>query len=242
MLRSILVINPGSTSTKSRLYEDGAELFNDNAPISSEIASASGSIFGQLPFRERQLRAALAGRGFDLERLSLVMGRGGLLRPLGGGIYRVETRHARGPLLGPLWRAREQPRRLLADRIAAPLGIEAYIADPVVVDELWDVSRVTGHRLFSQPLDLPRPQSEGGRKALVQGKRTSPTKKRGSSSPTWEAAFRSALHLEARVVDVNNALRRRGALQRRALGNLAGRGPCQALLFGESTSFARSCS
>ena len=148
MARTVLVINPGSTSTKIAVYEDGAELFSENEQITSDMASSFSSVSAQLPYREKQLHAALARRGFDAGRLSVVMGRGGLLRPLVGGIYRVES-----TVLEDLANARYGEHAsnlgaLLADRIAAPLGIAAYIADPVVVDELWDVSRVAGHRLF----------------------------------------------------------------------------------------------
>jgi len=219
MPRSVLVINPGSTSTKIAVYEDGAELFNDNASITSEIASTFSSIFGQLPFRERQLRAALAGRGFDLARLSLVVGRGGLLRPLGGGVYRVGQ-----AMLEDLSSARygEHASNLgaiLADRIAAPLGIGAYIADPVVVDELWDLARVTGHRLFT-------------RRSIFHALNQKAVAKRWcrETGMAYEDArlivahmgggVSVGLHLGGRVVDVNNALDGEGPFSAERSGSL----------------------
>jgi butyrate kinase len=148
MPRDVLVINPGSTSTKVAVYEDGEVQYSANIPMPAAEADTFGSVFEQLPFREAQLRASFARWPFDLRRLGLVMARGGFVRPLSSGIYRVDPE-----MLADLAAARfgEHASNLgahLAATLAAELGIEAYIVDPVVVDELSDVARVTGHALF----------------------------------------------------------------------------------------------
>ncbi len=147
---SILVVNPGSTSTKIAVYEDGVELFSENLPVSAQEASRYPSIMDQRGFRERQLRSALSRRAYDCSRLSAVVGRGGLLRPLAGGVYRVNS-----AMLADLSEARygEHASNLgavLAASLAEELGIEAFIADPVVVDELDDLARITGNALFQR--------------------------------------------------------------------------------------------
>jgi butyrate kinase len=148
MALSVLVVNPGSTSTKFAVFEEGKELFSENLAVSAEQAFRYPSIMDQLSFREERIRISLRARGFDLSRLGAVVGRGGLLRPLEGGVYRV------GPaMIEDLSAARYGEHAsnlgaLIAARIAAELGIEAFIADPVVVDELSDVARVTGNALF----------------------------------------------------------------------------------------------
>jgi butyrate kinase len=219
MPRNVLVINPGSTSTKIAVYEDGLELFSENESISSVAASAYSSVYAQLAFREGQVRAALERRGYDTGRLSIVVGRGGLLRPLVGGIYRV------GPaMLEDLAAARygEHASNLgacVAHRIAAPLGLEAYIADPVVVDELWDVARVAGHRLFvrrsifhalNQKAVARRWCRESG--AAYEKSRIIVAHMGGGVSV--------GLHLEGRVVDVNNALDGEGPFSAERSGTL----------------------
>jgi butyrate kinase len=219
MPRNVLVINPGSTSTKIAVYEDGTELFSDNESISSDKASRFASIFSQAPFREEQLRRCLARRGYDPGRLSVVMGRGGLLRPLVGGIYRI------GPaMLDDLAAARYGEHAsnlgaLIAARIAAPLGIEAYIADPVVVDELWDLSRVAGHRRFQ-------------RRSIFHALNQKAVARRwcGERGRAYEDArlivahmgggCSVGLHLEGRVVDVNNALDGEGPFSAERSGSL----------------------
>ncbi len=144
----VLALNPGSTSTKFAVYEDGSELFAENLPVSAERASRYPSIMDQLAFREEQVRDSLERRLFDRRKLRAVVGRGGLLRPLSGGVYRV------GPaMIADLKAARygEHASNLgavLAAGLAEELGVEAFIADPVVVDELDAVAALSGNALF----------------------------------------------------------------------------------------------
>jgi butyrate kinase len=219
MSRNILVINPGSTSTKIAVYEDGTELFSENESISSVAASGYGSIFAQLAFREEQVRSALARRAYDDSRLSIVVGRGGLLKPLAGGIYRI------GPaMLEDLAAARfgEHASNLgacLADRIAAPLGIAAYIVDPVVVDELWDVSRVAGHRLFERRsvFHALNQKAVARRWCLENGHSYEEAR---VIVAHMGGGVSVGLHIEGRVVDVNNALDGEGPFSAERSGTL----------------------
>jgi butyrate kinase len=219
MSRSVLVINPGSTSTKIAVYENGNELFSENEQVTSDMASSFSSIFAQLPYREKQLRVALERRGYDPSRLALVMGRGGLLRPLVGGVYRV------GPaMLEDLAAARYGEHAsnlgaLLADRMAAPLGIGAYIADPVVVDELWDLSRVSGHRLFARRsvFHALNQKAVARRWCRVKGL---PYERARLIVAHLGGGVSVGLHLEGRVVDVNNALDGEGPFSAERSGSL----------------------
>jgi butyrate kinase len=216
---NVLVINPGSTSTKIAVYEGGTELFSENEFISSVAASGFGSIFAQLAFREEQVRSALARRGYDTHRLSIVVGRGGLLKPLAGGIYRI------GPaMLEDLAEARfgEHASNLgacLADRIAAPLGIAAYIVDPVVVDELWEVSRVAGHRHFERRsvFHALNQKSVARRWCLENGRSYGEAR---IIVAHMGGGVSVGLHIEGRVVDVNNALDGEGPFSAERSGSL----------------------
>ncbi|HTX74504.1 MAG TPA: butyrate kinase, partial [Rectinemataceae bacterium] len=89
MPQTILTINPGSTSTKIAVFEDEKELFSQNVAHTCDEIGAFPTIASQQEFRERHIRSALAERAFDLKRLTAVVGRGGLLRPIPGGVYRV---------------------------------------------------------------------------------------------------------------------------------------------------------
>jgi butyrate kinase len=201
------------------VYEDGVELFSENVTITSDKASHFSSIFSQLSFREEQVRSALARRGYEPSRLSIVVGRGGLLRPLPGGVYRV------GPsLLCDLSAARYGEHAsnlgaLLADRIASPLGIGAFIADPVVVDELWEVSRVTGHRRFARRsiFHALNQKAVAKRWCRERGLRYEEAR---LIVAHMGGGVSVGLHVEGRVVDVNNALDGEGPFSAERSGTL----------------------
>jgi butyrate kinase len=219
MPSAILVINPGSTSTKIAVYQEGLELFSENEALSSERIAGFGPVSSQAPFREGQIREALARRRFDVGRLGVVVGRGGLLHPLEGGIYRVNRE-----MLDDLAAARygEHASNLgafLADRIAGPLGLAAYIADPVVVDELDDCARVVGHRLFKRrsifhalnQKAVARRWCEDHGRAYADSRLIVAHMGGGSSV---------GLHVGGRVVDVNNALDGEGPFSAERSGTL----------------------
>jgi butyrate kinase len=150
MARCILVINPGSTSTKIAVFEDEARLFDLSLSHAAEELAQFSTISAQYDFRKEAIEKALVARGFDLKRLAVVVGRGGLLHPIPGGVYRVNE-----DMLSDLKSARYGEHAsnlgaLIAQDLASHLGIEAYIADPVVVDELSDLARVSGHKLFQR--------------------------------------------------------------------------------------------
>jgi butyrate kinase len=150
MPRDVLAINPGSTSTKVAVYEDGEMQYSANIPMPVEAIAACETVFGQLPFREEQLRSSFSRWPFDMGRLDLIVARGGFLRPLAGGTYRIGSAMLDDLASGRYGEHASNLGAHLGSRIAARLGIEAYIADPVCVDELCDVARVSGHRLFAR--------------------------------------------------------------------------------------------
>ncbi len=219
MASDVLTINPGSTSTKIALYEDGQEQYSANIPMFADEISRFERVFDQLAFREERLRASLARWPFDLKKIGLVMARGGFLRSLPGGTYRV------GPaMLDDLATARygEHASNLgahLGARIAAELGIEAYIADPVVVDELWDVARVAGHPLFERRSIF----HALNQKAVA--KRWCREKGRAYDKSSLIVAHMGGgvsigYHRDGRVVEVNNALDGEGPFSAERSGTL----------------------
>lgn len=219
MPHQVLVINPGSTSTKIAVFEDGRELFQENLVLTAETLSAYDSILAQLGFRESQLRSALERRRYDVKELSAVVGRGGVLRPMPGGTYSINQ-----AMLDDVRSCRWGEHAcnlgaLLAVDIAKPLGIGAYIADPVVVDELWDVARVAGHKLFEKRsiFHALNQKAVARRWCRESGRRY--------EEVTLIVAHLGGgvsigLHREGRVVDVNNALNGEGPFSAERAGTL----------------------
>lgn len=149
-MATILVINPGSTSTKIGVFQDLEEVFTETVAHSAQEIAGYGSIAEQYGFRERHIREALERRAFDVRGISAVVGRGGLLRPIPGGVYRITE-----PMLEDLRAAKHGEHAsnlgaLIAHALGHEWGVPSFIADPVVVDELADVARVAGHALFQR--------------------------------------------------------------------------------------------
>jgi butyrate kinase len=107
----------------------------------------------------------------------------------------------------------------LADRIAAPLGIAAYIVDPVVVDEMWDVSRVTGHRHFERRsvFHALNQKAVARRWCLENGRSYQEAR---IIVAHMGGGVSVGLHIEGRVVDVNNALDGEGPFSAERSGTL----------------------
>ncbi len=147
----ILCLNPGSTSTKIAVFEDGKQVFITNIKHSAEAIAKYKSVIDQYKFREEIILKTLADNGFDKSEFSAVVGRGGLLKPIPSGTYEVNEAllaDLRGSVGG------EHASNLggiLSDSIASEIpGCRAFISDPVVVDELSDLARVAGHPKFKR--------------------------------------------------------------------------------------------
>ncbi|MCJ7690371.1 MAG: butyrate kinase, partial [Clostridiaceae bacterium] len=89
MSYKLLMINPGSTSTKIGVYEDEVEVLIETLRHSSEEIGKFKSIFEQLNFRKEVILNILKDKNFDIKTLDAIVGRGGLLKPIEGGTYAV---------------------------------------------------------------------------------------------------------------------------------------------------------
>jgi len=138
----ILVINPGTTSTKVAVFDGENEVWRENIRHDADKLHSFGSVAGQLEYRYKLITAALPA---DLRgTLEVVVGRGGLLRPLEGGIYNVDS-----AMLDDVTNARYGEHAsnlgpLLAHRFASEMDIPACVIDPVSTDEFPQVARVSG--------------------------------------------------------------------------------------------------
>lgn len=144
MAYKILVINPGSTSTKIAVFEDEAKVFEETIRHSSDDIHKYGVIFEQYEFRKEIIIDELNKRSFDLKTLDAVVGRGGAMKPVEGGVYAVNQAMLDDLEHRPLVQHASNLGAAIASEIAKPLGIPAFIVDPVVVDELEDIARISG--------------------------------------------------------------------------------------------------
>src|SRR5664279_5462249 len=144
--RLILAINPGSTSTKFSLFEEEKLIFEKTLRHSSEELKKFERISDQFHFRRNLIMDELSERKIDVSRIAAVVGRGGLVKPIESGIYKVNQRMKDDLTSGYSGQHASNLGGLIADDIATSLCCAcAYIVDPVVVDELQAIARVSGH-------------------------------------------------------------------------------------------------
>ncbi|MBC3796611.1 hypothetical protein [Acetobacterium tundrae] len=140
----ILTINPGSTSTKIGIFENENELFSASIEHRSDVLEAFLTINQQFDFIKDTIMEILENHHFDTKKLSAVVGRGGLLPPIKSGGYTVNEAMKNLIWAGGLSEHASNLGALLADTIAGPLGIPAFIYDGVSADEMEDIARITG--------------------------------------------------------------------------------------------------
>jgi butyrate kinase len=140
----MLIINPGSTSTKIGVYEDNREIFVETLRHSSEEIEKYNNIYDQFEFRKTVILNILEEKGFEVTLLNAVVARGGLLKPIKGGTYTVNDEMLEDLKIGVQGQHASNLGGIIANEIAKPLGIPAFIVDPVVVDEMTAVARVSG--------------------------------------------------------------------------------------------------
>lgn len=139
----LLVINPGSTSTKVSYFEDEKEVYTEKLEHSIEELKKFQKIFDQYEFRKDAVLKFLNNHSIDKKELNAIVGRGGVLRPISAGTYLINEKMIEDLRNAPVEHA-SNLGPIIAYEIAKPLGIPAYTVDPVVVDEFPEIARITG--------------------------------------------------------------------------------------------------
>ena len=213
----ILIINPGSTSTKLAVYEDGKPVWQSGAHHPNHELVDFHSATEQYEYRMEFVRKRLADANVDIH-FDAIIARGGLTKPLEGGVYKVneqmkyDLRHAQMDHACNLG-------GLIASELAAECGCEAYMADPAVIDELADEARYTGipeikrislfHALNSKAVSRQYAQSLG---KCYEDLNVIVAHLGGGISVS--------AHKQGRVVDVNNALNGEGPFSTERAGTV----------------------
>ena len=139
-----LVINPGSTSTKVGVFEDETLLFEETLRHPTEEIAKYASVIDQKDFRKEIILDFLKEKDCDPKSLDVIVGRGGLLKPIPGGTYTVSDALLADLVKGVQGQHASNLGGILAREIGDKLGVPSYIVDPVVVDELTDKARLSG--------------------------------------------------------------------------------------------------
>lgn len=215
----ILVINPGSTSTKIGVYEDTTLLWKNNIHYDADRLKEFKCVSDQYAYRKDLILSELGAAGYDINDFKAVIGRGGLLSPLEGGVYAVSQK-----MLDELKTAKREHASnlgaIIAHDIASSIdGCRSFIADPVVVDELQDVARLSGLP------ELPRVSIFHALNQKAIARRYA--KEVGKQYEDMNlivvhmgGGISIGAHSHGRVIDVNNALDGEGPLSPERAGTL----------------------
>ena len=139
----ILVINPGSTSTKIAIYEEEEPIYSESISHSAQELAPFSCVLDQLEYRKGMVQAALDRAGYAIRDFDAVSARGGFTKPVRAGTYRIDenviyaTAHPRYEHAGNLGSQ-------LAWALTRGTEVPCYFVDPVSVDEITDVARITG--------------------------------------------------------------------------------------------------
>ncbi len=218
--RLILAVNPGSTSTKFAVFEEENLLFEKTLRHSAQELEPYKKITDQFHFRKDLIVKELTQRGVDFSRIVAIVGRGGLVKPIESGIYEVNDRMKHDLEAGIMGEHASNLGGLIADDIASALpGAKAYIVDPVVVDELQPVARLSGHPSINR-LSIFHALNQ---KAVARIYAASSGRKYEDLNliiAHMGGGISVGAHRKGKVVDVNNALNGDGPFSPERSGGL----------------------
>lgn len=219
-MHRILAINPGSTSTKFAVYFNDECVLNKTIRHSMDELLRYKNIIDQFDYRKSFITDAIAEEGIEVDSIKYIIGRGGLTYPLESGVYRVNHRmiqHAREGIYG---QHASNLGPLLADYIALQIpNAQAFIADPVVTDEMDDVARFAGHPNFERRsiFHALNQKAIARLHAKKQGKKY---EELNLIVAHLGGGISVGAHKKGRVVDVNNAFDGEGPFSPERSGTL----------------------
>ncbi|MDY0211183.1 MAG: butyrate kinase [Acholeplasma sp.] len=201
----ILVINPGSTSTKIALFKNDILIKTTSIRHDAKELLGFNQVIDQLPYRMKALNQAILDYQLDLNTLRAVVGRGGLLKPIESGTYLVNDSIIKDLKNAIRGEHASNLGAIMAYEIAKPLGIDAFIVDPVVVDEMSEIARVSGMK------DIERISTFHALNHKAVARKVAKLLNKSYESLNLIIAHLGggisvAAHQNGRVIDVNNAL------------------------------------
>ncbi len=144
MSEKILVINPGSTSTKLAIYDGENEYLTKTLRHTADELSPFAKIVDQYEFRENIIKEFLEESGLKISDFAAIIGRGGLVKPIPSGVYQVDEQMLEDLRSGKYGEHASSLGAILAYELTKGTDIPKFIADPVVVDEMCGLARYSG--------------------------------------------------------------------------------------------------
>ena len=221
--RLILAINPGSTSTKFALFEEDEILFEKTLRHLPEDLAGFSRIADQFHYRKDLIMEELTTRNISLNSISAVVGRGGVVKPIESGIYEVNQKLRDDLVEAARGEHASNLGGLIASDIASQLpGARAFIVDPVVVDELLPVARISGHPTIER-VSIFHALNQKAVSRLYASAAGRNYEELNLVVAHMGGGISVGAHRKGKVVDVNNALHGDGPFSPERSGGLPAR-------------------
>ncbi len=219
MSYKLLIINPGSTSTKIAVYEDEKEVFEETLRHSSEEIGQFKHIADQQNFRTEVILKILKDNKIDITEMDAIVGRGGLLKPIFSGTYNVNDNMLRDLKENVQGEHASNLGAIIANEIAKSINKSAFIVDPVVVDEMEEIARLSGVP------ELPRKSIFHALNQKAVAKRYAKENSKKYEDINVIVAHMGGgvsvgAHKNGKIIDVNNALDGEGAFSPERSGGI----------------------
>jgi len=145
-MEAVIVINPGSTSTKVALYSRVGELHSMSVSHNQSELDKFGRIADQLEYRLEPIKKFLDDflKSEPIKIVGLV-GRGGIVKPLSGGTYRINEAFLEDARSGCYGEHASNLGSLIAHKLKDEFGLDdSYTVDPVSVGNMWPIAQISG--------------------------------------------------------------------------------------------------
>ena len=231
----ILAINPGSTSTKIAVYKNEQLVFGKTINHDRVQLGGFTQVTHQYEFRKELILKELSDQHISLSGFSAIVGRGGLIKPIPSGVYEVNQGMVGDLYEGRLGEHASNLGGLIAHDIARQIpGCKAFIADPVVVDELQPVARVSGHPAFQRVSIFHALNQKAVAKNYAR-EISQPYEELNVIVAHLGGGISVGAHCKGRVIDVNNALDGDGPFSPERSGSLPAYAVAKLCFNGEHT-------
>lgn len=216
----ILVVYPETISTQVALYKGTSLLFLKNIKHDPKILSDLSEPGKKISFRTSEVLRELKENDTNLKEIEFVVGRGGLLKPLNAGVYEVNLKMMADLRSGTEGWHHTNLGGLIAFEIAAEIGAKPILADPVTVDEMDDIARISGHPLIERRSVFHSLNQKFFARKYAKAQHKKYNEVNLIMATVGMGGISVAAHKQGRVVDVNNAFDGEGPFSIKRSGSL----------------------
>ncbi|MDI9420754.1 MAG: butyrate kinase [Bacillota bacterium] len=231
MEQILLVLNPGSTSTKLAVFQGAQQTHRTSLHHSNAELAGFSDIVEQKDFRQDVTVKWLQSEGVSLDSLTAIVARGGLLAPIPGGTYTINKTMVEQLAEGRYGKHASNLGALIAFGLSQRLGIPSFIVDPVVVDELEPIARISGNPKIER-ISIFHALNHKANAKKVADRMGRPYEELNLIVAHLGGGISVGAHRCGRVVDVNQALSGEGPFSPERVGSLPTDGLVQYVFDG----------